>query len=351
MAATSSACSSGSCRSCGARSACQRAAGEAQRANPRGNPAAGAAALTHSEQDVVFDGGQHGRGVGRAFFVARHVVHRVRLRGGVVGLAHGAALAAAGAGSGLGRLFAGRRAARRQRLGGMHRRRVGCAHAVAHHGGERRRARLQGRGGSTAGRSEHARAAAAGAARAPRTGERARQRQRGQAHRPTVRRPAEGVRPAAGGSAGGESPQDASRRVAGRPSGRRNAPRAMAAIAINVRLPIPPNPEAPHLTRFQSEDPPLWAATTLLDIPAAPSDTVAQLKARIAGAPRRSGAATERRAAPRALQEAPPRGASCVTSRAATLAQPRAACAELPPAGRSAALAAYCGAAHRRYGP
>ena len=287
MAAISSACSSGSCRSCAAWEGRQRRAGGAQ----RGKPADGRRpALTYSEQDVVFDGGQHGRGVKSALFVARHVVHRVRLRGGVVGLAYGAALAAGGAGTGQGRLllFAGRRAARRQRLGGVHRRRGGSAHAVAHHGGERRRARLQGRGGS-ARRTEHARARRAQQQRAHPAPASARgSGSGGRRTGPTVRRPAEGVRPPAGGSAGGESPQDLSRRVAGRASGRRNAPRAMASIALNVRLPIPPNPEAPHLTRFQSEDPPLWAASTLLDIPASPFDTVAQLKARIAGALRRS---------------------------------------------------------------
>ena len=89
----------------------------------------------------------------------------------------------------------------------------------------------------------------------------------------------------------------------------------MASIALNVRLPIPPNPEAPHLTRFHSEDPPLWAAQTLLDIPAAPSDTVAQLKARIAGALRRSRPPRRRCA---------PRGGVQRTQRAAARALPRA---------------------------
>ena len=69
----------------------------------------------------------------------------------------------------------------------------------------------------------------------------------------------------------------------------------MASIAINVRLPTPANAEAPHLTRFQSEDPPAWAGPMLLDIPAATSDTVAQLKRRIAGAPRRPAAAPRQR--------------------------------------------------------
>ena len=58
----------------------------------------------------------------------------------------------------------------------------------------------------------------------------------------------------------------------------------MASIALNVRLPTPLNPEAPHLTRFQSDEPPVWAGPMLLGVPAAPTDTVAQLKRRVAGA-------------------------------------------------------------------
>ena len=59
----------------------------------------------------------------------------------------------------------------------------------------------------------------------------------------------------------------------------------MASVAITVRLPVPPNPEAPHLTRFQSEDPPMWSGPMLMDIAALTTDTVAQLKRRVAGAP------------------------------------------------------------------
>jgi hypothetical protein len=58
----------------------------------------------------------------------------------------------------------------------------------------------------------------------------------------------------------------------------------MAAITLNVRLPAPPNSELPHLTRFQSEQPPPWAGITLLDLPATTADTVATLKRRVAGA-------------------------------------------------------------------
>jgi hypothetical protein len=71
----------------------------------------------------------------------------------------------------------------------------------------------------------------------------------------------------------------------------------MAAITLNVRLPVPQNEELPHLTRFQSEQPPAWAGVTLLDVPATTADTVAQLKRRVAGALRRRGRRRRRAAA------------------------------------------------------
>jgi hypothetical protein len=60
-----------------------------------------------------------------------------------------------------------------------------------------------------------------------------------------------------------------------------------ASITVNVRLPAKRNAEAPHLTRFQADAAPNLAGTTLLDLPASGADTVAALKQRVAGAPRR----------------------------------------------------------------
>lgn len=55
-------------------------------------------------------------------------------------------------------------------------------------------------------------------------------------------------------------------------------------MRLNVKLPGQPSKEAPHLTRFQTELPPHWQGTTLFGLSVEPSDTVAALKAKVAGA-------------------------------------------------------------------
>ena len=55
-------------------------------------------------------------------------------------------------------------------------------------------------------------------------------------------------------------------------------------MRLNVKLPEPPNKEQPHLTRFQAHNPPHLMGTTLLGIECEQSETVAQLKAKVAGA-------------------------------------------------------------------
>jgi hypothetical protein len=62
-------------------------------------------------------------------------------------------------------------------------------------------------------------------------------------------------------------------------------------MRINVKLPGEPSKEAPHLTRFQTELPPHWQGKTLLGLVVEPSDTVATLKAKVAGACTREGCA------------------------------------------------------------
>lgn len=68
-------------------------------------------------------------------------------------------------------------------------------------------------------------------------------------------------------------------------------------LHVNVKLPLvgPADPEHPHLTRFQATAPPHLLTTTLLGLAVEPTTTVAQLKAKVAGA-RADGARTGRRA-------------------------------------------------------
>jgi hypothetical protein len=56
-------------------------------------------------------------------------------------------------------------------------------------------------------------------------------------------------------------------------------------MKLNVKLPEAPNKEHPYLTRFQAHNPPHFMGATLLGIDADPAETVASLKAKVAGAP------------------------------------------------------------------
>ena len=58
----------------------------------------------------------------------------------------------------------------------------------------------------------------------------------------------------------------------------------MAPVLLNVRLPATRDAAAPHLTRFQAAEAPNWAGTMLLGLEVSPSDTVAALKRKVAGA-------------------------------------------------------------------
>jgi hypothetical protein len=89
----------------------------------------------------------------------------------------------------------------------------------------------------------------------------------------------------------------------------------MAAFTVNVRLPAPrcADAGAPALTRFQSDAAPAWAGVTLLDVPAWPTDTVADLKRRVAGA----------RAAPFGVPRARARKCGARRGHGATWAMPR----------------------------
>jgi len=95
-------------------------------------------------------------------------------------------------------------------------------------------------------------------------------------------------------------------------------------MRLNVKLPEPPNKEQPHLTRFQAHNPPHLMGTTLLGIECEPSETVAQLKAKVAGAflPRREGTGGEGALGPRQARASggvarAPRRAACVMCSAA----------------------------------
>ena len=55
-------------------------------------------------------------------------------------------------------------------------------------------------------------------------------------------------------------------------------------MKVNVKLPPGPSKEHPHLTRFQMPCPPHLQGSTLLGIACEPSDTVAELKAKVGGA-------------------------------------------------------------------